>query len=201
MIRSFLPPQTDFSPTRDEVHAMLLSLAPRGRAWQSDDASGARQESVFKSFWYAVAGVWHRLETALSGVLDEWSAVTTTADLDLWMADYGLPDTCLPTGDDLVGAVRAGAGVGDTDWPAVAARFGIQMSVRYLKGVDPEFPGVTATLHAVLSPGAVVSPSGQSVGTATVGTTRLGEADILRIVCVLDRMVPAHLAITYEIAA
>lgn len=197
MNQVFLPRQNDFAPTRDEVHAMLMALAPRGRAWQTDDVSGARQDSVLKSFWYAVAGVWRSLETAVSATLTEWSPASTSADRDLWMTDYGLPDACLPTGDDLVAAVRAGAGTAGEDWVAFAASLGIVAQARWLKGnpLDPDYPGVTATLVMTLSTVMSFSAAQQPphAGNWQLGVQRLGDLNVSRIVCMLEACLPAHI--------
>lgn len=197
MNQIFLPRQNDFSPTREEVYAMLMALAPRGRAWQTDDVSGARQGSVLKSFWYAVAGAWRSLETAVSATLGEWSPASTAVDRDLWMTDYGLPDACLPTGDDLLAAVRAGAGAPEVDWVAAAGLLGIVAQARWLKGNpnDPDYPGVTATLVLTLSTVMSFSAAQQPprAGSWQVGVQRLGELEIARITCMLEACLPAHI--------
>ncbi len=188
-------------PTRDDVTEQLLALLPRGRAWQNHASVAVlSQQSVLKRFWRAVALPWTALETAICDAWDNMSCATAISDRDLWLEEYGLPDECDPFGDNLCGKAGSTGGTSTAYYAERIAALGYNVSLRWLKGFDPQFPGVTATLHAVIHPGTISSQPGMTVGNARVGVARLGEADIVRVICVLDRMIPAHVAITYEIA-
>lgn len=189
-------------PTIDDVSEQLLALLPRGRAWQNHEAmSVPASVSVMKKFWRGIAKPWTTLELAICDAWDNLFCATAVTDRDLWLEEYALPDECDPFGDNLCAKATATGGTSTAYYGAHIAALGYNVSLRWLKGYDPVYPGVTATLHAVIYPGVTTSPGGvASVGGAVAGGSWLGEADLVRIICVLDRMIPAHLAITYQIA-
>ena len=210
----------EYCPTRDEVTEMFLSLLPEGLAWQSKDGAIAVEDSVLKSFWYGIAGPWTELEDAICAQFDELFVATTSdpapfsealssnlgdgvfGDRDLWLADYGLPDDCDVSGASLDVLVAAAVGTEIDDYEALAAALGYDAQMRWLRGNDVEFPGVHSTLHVVID--SLSSASSALSSTSTFDTMIFddiifGDPEVVPLICVLDKMIPAHCAITYSV--
>src|SRR5262245_40103196 len=81
-------PRTDCT-TREEVASYIEGLFPRGRAWQTHDASISRQKSVMKQFIYALAGPLHDFEKAVCNSFDEMFCSTADVNRDAWLSEYG----------------------------------------------------------------------------------------------------------------
>lgn len=185
-------------PDTDDAFETFLALLPRGRAWQSG-ASGTvtPAESVMKRFWRAVATPWAAAEQAICDAYLDLSCATAEGDLDLWLEDYGLPDACDPSGDDLCAKVRTVGGDSASYWTGVAAGIGIVADIRFLKGDpdDPDHPGVAATLYARIDTLASFAADRRPpfCGNWNLGVQRLGDPDASRFACMLDNALPAHL--------
>lgn len=87
-------PSADICPTRDEMLPQLLALLPRGRAWGTHD--GGPFSGVMLQFWTAVADLFVYMNQRLCDLREEFFCSSAKETLDLWNADYGLPDGCDP---------------------------------------------------------------------------------------------------------
>lgn len=67
---------------------MLKGLLPRGEAWSSPEGS------VFYKLFQAVADEMLRIDTAISGAMDEADPNTSVQVLSEWERVVGLPDPC-----------------------------------------------------------------------------------------------------------
>lgn len=194
----------DVCPDRERSWLMFMASLPRGRAWQTHDSGIPRDESLLQRFWYAVAGPWTALEEAVCATIDEFFCATATVDLDLWLEEYGLPNDCEPFGEDLCAKVKARGGVSIAYYRGLAEDLGWDTQMRFLKGGDDEFPGVHATLHVTILPTSPNFIEPLDVENWELGDdihdSVLGEGNGALLVCTLDRVVPAHVAITYAIA-
>lgn len=190
-----------YCPDTDEVFDSLMSLLPRGRAWQTHDATIARETSVLMAFMYGLAAyIKEHVEDDLCQAFDEMFCSTASVDLDLWQQDYGLPDDCDPFGDNLCAKVLAIGGTSLEYYVDIAAQLGWATTMRWLKGDDEEFPGVVSTLF--ISIDISESDSGWTetrFSNWVLGESRLGSPDTSALSCALDRIIPAHAAIAYEI--
>lgn len=190
----------DECPDREQVYAMFLHLLPRGKAWQSNDASITHTSSVMQAFWYGISGPWTELEALICQSIDELYCMTTVKNVDAWDEEYGLPNDCSPLGDDLCGYVAAVGGTSAAYYVDIAQRAGWIIIARWLRGGDTEFPGVRSTLRVTVDK--LASPSYHApghLGIWTLGNTRFGETNTSDLECILDTIVPAHCEILYEV--
>lgn len=88
------PNSVDICPTQDEMVAQLISMLPRGRAWGTHD--GGPFAGVILQFWTAVASLFVYMNQRACDLRQEFFCSTAVETLDLWNADYGLPDGCDP---------------------------------------------------------------------------------------------------------
>lgn len=189
---------------QDDIHIGILALLPRGRAWQTHDGSIDRADTVLKSFWYGIAAVVEDAETAMCGTFDEFFCSTASDDLDLWLEEYGLPDDCDPWGDDICAKVSTLGGTSAAYYQALAADLGYATEMRWLTGDDAEFPGVYATLHIVIdSVASAALPAAPAYGAWVLGAPgasgALGTQDTSRLICAIEKILPAHCELTSEV--
>lgn len=190
----------DAAPSTDDCGQALLDLFPPGRAWQHGVGAVHREDSVFKRVVWALAAVWQAYEVACLAMIEEFFCATAAETLDLWNADYGLPSDCDPWGADICAKAGAAGGVGLDYYITRAAALGYVTEMRWLDGDDPEFSGITATLHVTIDSAASAAlPVEVDVETAELPDIELGTFDAAPLLCALDGVVPAHYDITYTI--
>ncbi|UPT85180.1 hypothetical protein HAP41_0000033365 [Bradyrhizobium barranii subsp. apii] len=128
----------------DDVTSGVLSLLPRGRAWQTNegapmpgqeigfspdafdgDAYSATRTtvSILYQYWRSYAVVLHYLTQRLCDLRMEFWCQSVKETRDEWMVEYGLPDDCDPF-PDLCTKVAAIGGTRCEYYQAVAARSG-----------------------------------------------------------------------------
>lgn len=118
------PPIEDpyFCPTKLQLWEQLLSLLPRGRAWQNHENAGDRLESPYNSqvgsfeigntplgaeqsmetfsvmerYWLAFAELLEWFHQRACALPPEWNCETVAETLPEWQNDYGFPDECDP---------------------------------------------------------------------------------------------------------
>lgn len=185
--------------SQEELFEGMLALLPSGNAWQARDSALPIELSVMKQFWYGVAASLYALSLAICTSYDEFFCDTADEDLDLWLEEYGLPDDCDPFANNLCAKVQTAGGTSIAYYEARAAANGFTTAMRWLKGDDVDFPGVRATLHVVID---TANSTGAfdvaHIGAAQVGIDRLGSPSAINLICVLEQIIPAHNAITYE---
>jgi uncharacterized protein YmfQ (DUF2313 family) len=192
--------------TQDESYDLLMALHPQGRAWQTHDRNASVEVSILRQFWMGVASVWASLETITTNMLLEFFCSTATTDLDLWAADYGLPDECDPFSEFICDKVTSGAGQDLAFYTGLAENIGFSATFSWLKGGLVEggeliYDGVYSTLRAVVdSSESEVSFEVITLGTWALGLDEpLGTPPLTQLECVLARIVPAHIALAYEV--
>ena len=135
-------------PTKEEYLVQLLSMLPRGRAWQSHEAATSAiierfpdepsecgiaecgtaecgqisvmvSRTVLAAYWAAFAGVNEYFAQRACQLLDEFFCETIKETFEVWADDYGFPDPCYPW-DDLCEkvAARGGQSCGYIVWAA-----------------------------------------------------------------------------------
>jgi hypothetical protein len=216
----------------------VLALLPRGRAWQSNEGgplaglvrafdpgtfddppfqTRQRTQSVLMGFWRSIAQVGTFINQRFCDLRLEFWCATQTETRDLWMAEYGLPDSCDPF-PDLCTKVAAIGGTRCEYYAAIAARAGWSIECETLAQSDCGdsagelvagcgFPGgranggmvrIVVNLHE--SPAyAGAFEALAYAGNFGAGDTLACDPDISPLKCILDRVVHAHIAIVYEV--
>jgi hypothetical protein len=225
-------------PTTREFLESVLALLPRGRAWQSNEGgplaglvrafdpgvfddppfqTRSRTQSVLMGFWRSIAQVGTFINQRFCDLRLEFWCATQTETRDLWMAEYGLPDSCDPF-PDLCTKVAAIGGTRCEYYAALAARAGWSIECETLAQSDCGdsagelvagcgFPGgranggvirIVVNLHE--SPAyAGAFEALPYAGNFGAGDTLACDPDISPLKCILDRVVHAHIAIVYEV--
>ena len=187
----------DPCPSSADILPRLLALLPRGRAWGTHDG-GPWPGSVLHGFWAAFADLLAYANTRICALRAEFFCATQSETNDRWMADYGLPDMCDPFADLCVKVAAAVGGSRRFEYlVALAALAGWTISIARTGAC-----AITITVHTGSSTsyvaGAGVAPR--------AGRMRAGwrpgcpNESVAPVVCILDRLLPAHCAITYASA-
>jgi uncharacterized protein YmfQ (DUF2313 family) len=87
-------PAQDICPTEADILPQLLAMLPRGRAWGNND--GAQTSGVRIGFWTVVAHLLAYINRRICDLREEFFCATAKETLDVWDAEYGLPDNCEP---------------------------------------------------------------------------------------------------------
>ncbi|NEW96652.1 hypothetical protein [Rhodopseudomonas sp. BR0G17] len=167
-------------------------------------------------FFAAIGAVRNFVEKRLCDLRLEFWCATQTETRDLWMAEYGLPDACDPF-PDLCAKVAALGGATCEYYTEKAAAIGWSISC----GVNDEQCGAqagcayvgdaitggvarAARIYIDVSLGDSPAYAGAYFPPPIMGCLYAGdvlacEPDITPLVCLLDRIVQAHIEITYRI--
>ena len=202
----------------DELTNQVLALLPRGRAWQTHEG-GPRPGSVLYGFWRSVAGVFAFANARLCALRAEFFCSTKRETYDLWLAEYGLPDECDPF-PDLCAKVAAQGGAHGEPYRALAAAAG--WDIECFEQDDPcgiiadcnlvdhessvagnaQIPAtVYIRVHRATSPAYSGPLRGEAYADCFVVDGLLNcPPDISGLVCVLNRIVHAHVRIEYLLA-
>jgi uncharacterized protein YmfQ (DUF2313 family) len=200
----------DKCPTKPEIHAQLLAALPRGRAWQSEHDLTPESGSVLARFWAAFAAVLEYVNTRICDALAEFSCGTMSETRDLWEADYGIPDDC-GLWTDVCHKVAAIGGTRCAYFAEIAARVGWAIECRDLRFNPPRADCAVADCAVLIEPRAAVleivvrltdSPAFGGAfwpvaDCAAAECASLCEPDLDPLRCVLERVAPGHLDITY----
>lgn len=186
--------------TQADLLENMLALMPRGDAHQSNDGTLDSSTSVMHAFWDGVSGPMFTLAQEIVNSYDEFFSFSANEDLDWWEEEYGLPDDCDPFANNLVAKVQTQGGTSIAYYEERAAALGWDTDMRFLKGDDVEFTGVTSTLHIVIH---TATSSAAFVVTHfsnwVLGISPLGAPNTTFLTCALDKIIPAHVAITSEV--
>jgi uncharacterized protein YmfQ (DUF2313 family) len=205
--------RADKCPTKPEIHAQLLANLPRGRAWQSEQDLTPESDSDLARYWSAFASVLEYVNTRICDALAEFSCGTMSETRDLWEADYGIPDDC-GLWTEVCDKVAAIGGTRCEYFAEIAARAGWTIECRNLRAEGPRLDCMTMdcaqfveTSPALLDILVLLDESPAWSGVAwpiadcgQMDCMRFCEPDPDPLRCVLERIVPAHLDITYEVA-
>lgn len=196
------------APTAGALLPSLLSLLPRGRAWQTDGFEVEFGTSILHRFWRAIgAGLSDVYGRATTVVLGSTVVTADAVFLDDWEAELGLPDPCVAPGAT-VGARRLAArlrllpgGASPSFFVCYASRLGWQIDIedQFLpfEAGRSECGALEGCGDDELSWLVIVSASDADryfeAGAGEAGLTPLGErpgrADLE---CVIRRAAPAH---------
>lgn len=206
-----------FCPTPEQITDQAIALLPRGRAWQTDEI-GPRPGSILFGFWRAIGEVIGFVSGRLCALREEFFCYSTSEMLSDWNETYGLPDPCDPY-IDLCTKVAAQGGARCEDLAAIAAASGWSIACRDANEVcglvadcgfaDNAFAGnatprstIIISVYLAQSPaysgGFEVLPYADNF----IADRALAcDPDIAPLVCVLSRVMHAHLAVEYEVVS
>ena len=181
-------------PTVDELAAQVEAQAPRGVAWGTDGAE-APATSPRRGVWRAIARALFLLNERICALGEEIFCATASETVDSWLAEYGLPDACDPSGGDLCAKVALVGGGRIADLEEGAARYGYDLAI-----YDPA-PRVRIRDDGYYTPGLMPGvefdlpldlPGGASEGAALAGAAQAGCAFVGTVEgCAGDRQVMA----------
>lgn len=208
-------PSLDICPTQDEIIPQLLALLPRGRAWRTHERIDGDAKSWIYRYFYSLANVWAWVNKRICDLRKEFFCATARETLDLWMAEFGLPDGCDPF-PDLCAKVAAVGGTRCDYYAAIAARAGWSIDCANTgqscgAQVGCSQVGCSQTGGSIL-PGAMAITVSLSKSTAfgagaqtqpKAGILQAGMPlacvpDISALECLITRVVGAHALVTYE---
>lgn len=199
--------------------AYTASMAQQVPAWSQSHLFQTldRPLTVMHAFWAAVSDFFWQLEAMLCALRSEFWCSTQSRTRDLWMLEYGLPDDCDPN-PDLCAKVGATGGTDCEYYAAVAARAGwsitceplfsaicMQLGLFQLGDVGLGGQGGASTIRIIVD--LDNSPAFQGaiqtqplLGAFQLGNTLNCPPDISPLVCLLDRILHAHVAVIYQTA-
>jgi len=198
-------------PTSDDIVAQLVALLPPGLAWQTTALDTPIRWGFFKAFADVLADV----EAFICTLIKEFFCQTHTLTQDWWLLDYGLPDSCDPY-PDVCAKVMAQGGANCAYWQNVAASAGwnIACGQSIFATTGCAQAGCAQAGNSVARGSLLIivflssSPAFQQSFThiARAGCVLAGQIlgcgpDIGPLVCLLDRILPAHAQITYEVVS
>lgn len=202
-------------PSLDETATQVLALLPRGRAWRTHRQS-VDPDSVLYKYWRSFAEVLSFFNERVCAVRLEFWCATQSETYDQWMIEYGLPDGCDPY-PDLCAKVSAIGGSTCAYYTEAAARIGwtiecgalvedcgavmgcALMGNAFTGGIAPK-PQLRIRVDLVNSPAFAGKYGAQPV----MGCLQMGEAlncepDITSLICLLERIVQAHVEVVYVV--
>jgi uncharacterized protein YmfQ (DUF2313 family) len=227
-------------PSQDDTTLALLALLPRGKAWPANDGGGTYMNFkawlaglgssipapsqwgpgfVQAAYFAAVATVLQWTAQQFCDLKAEFFCASASQTLDLWNAEYGLPDACDPRAD-LCTRVESLAGSDCAFFFSLAARAGWDIAC-YTGAQSTGARGgccYGGNENCVGSMGIAaacvmiqVSLSGsvayQQVGSPPLGGLLMGGQpvnclpSILALQCLLARVAQAHLTLIYVLVA
>lgn len=195
--------------------AYTVTMAQPGFAQTGLFQTLDRPLTVMHAFFSAAADFFSQLEQMLCALRLEFWCATQTQTNDLWLAEYGLPDDCDPfpnlcakvgaiggTRCEYFSAVAAQAGWSiscDNVFSAICAMFGAFQYGNVGFGGQGGAATIQITVDLENSPAFQGLIETQPMfGAFQFGNTLNCEPDISSLVCLLDRIVPAHVAVTYQ---
>jgi hypothetical protein len=224
-------------PTVQQSAQSLAALAPRGKAWPVNDGGGLIAQFLAwlaglngavptPSQWppgYVQAGLFAAIAAVKNYVEAQWCALkqefwcaSAQQTLDLWNAEYGLPDPCDPFAD-LCLKVSAPAGTRCAFFVALAAAAGWVISCsdfhvgsgtqcgsgqfgsgQFGMGIAASILTITVFLSQSPAYTGVLAPS--QFGLMQFGMRLSAPPDISPLKCLLARVIQAHLTVNYVTA-
>jgi uncharacterized protein YmfQ (DUF2313 family) len=172
---------------------------------------GAPRLTVMQQYWAAYASVLEYLHQRACALLEEMLCATTVDLRGEWGADYGFPDPCLPY-DTLCEKVRAEGGATCAYFVGLAARLGYAIECRDC-GAGAEAGCAEASLDetCVCAPSvmlirilrtaspALVAGEPFEAGSAVAGCTPPCPPVPDDLVCLINRLKPAHVKALFEV--
>lgn len=204
-------------PSEDQTRDAILALLPRGRAWQTHEGRPDTTSTIYR-FWQAVAYAFWLVNSRLCALRAEFFCRTASETLPEWMVEYDLPNDCEPYPElcDKVNAIGDGRCQTYID---IAARAGwdiecldnAQACGNFIGdfSLGEDMPGnvsqageIIILVHTATSPSFTGTYSGAPfVGDMYAGETLDCDPDVAALMCILDRVIHAHVTVRYEYAA
>lgn len=173
-----------------------------------------RPLTVMHAFWSAAADYFYQLTQLLCALRLEFFCATQSQTRDLWLAEYGLPDACDPSPDlcakvaatggtrcEYFGEIAARAGWSidcDNVFTAICAMFGTYQLGEIGLGGQGGAATIRVTVHLGESPAYLGRIETQPLlGGFQLGKLLTCPPDITPLICLLDRVVPAHVTVNY----
>lgn len=194
--------------------AFTLTMAQPGFAQIGMFQTLDRPLTVLHAFWSAVADYFYQLTQLLCAMRLEFWCATQSQTRDLWLEEYGLPDACDPF-PDLCAKVAALGGTRCEYYSEIAARAGWSIEcANVFSAICAMFgtyqlgqsglggQGGAATIHVIVHLSQSPAFVGKTETQPLLGIFQLGKPlacppDIGALVCLLDRIVPAHVTAIY----
>ena len=225
------PPFT--CPTLEQSIQATAALLPRGKAWPANDGGGTIANFlawlaslgnripapgdwpagyVQAGFVAALGTVRNWIEGQFCALKDEFFCASATTTLDLWNAEYGLPDNCDPY-PNLCAKVGYFGSPHCPSWVALAASLGWSIACSDFGGGTQAGcchagnalanPGAQATIVTITvfldSSGAYGIPMStpSRAGIFLAGQQQQCQPNITSLECAFQRILPAHLTVNY----
>jgi hypothetical protein len=197
--------------------AFTAGMAQQGFAQPGLFQTLHRPLTVMHAFWSAVADFFFQLTQVLCAVRLEFWCATQSKTRELWLAEYGLPDACDPF-PDLCAKVAALGGTNCAYYRQVAARAGwsidcetlssaicFEIGTFQLGNVGLGGAGGAAAIGVTVDLAASPAFQGRidtrpQLGAFQLGNTLNCDPDFAPLVCLLDRIGHAHVAVLYQTA-
>lgn len=214
-----------FCPTKWQIWHQITALLPHGRAWQTHeppvygtDESGNPDLdtlTVQQRYWAAFAEVLEYLHQRACALLDEMFCATTQELRPEWLTEWGFPDACEPY-DALCEKVADIPGASCADITAAALRRGwvidcVDCGMGPFHAPVADFGmadislaecgcfGLTIRVLTAQSP-AYTTPTFYPVADIAVADcSDLCGPRVEALVCLIERIRPAHIPVTYEV--
>jgi uncharacterized protein YmfQ (DUF2313 family) len=194
-----------------------VSWAQRGLFQSGVVQALRRKPSVLHQFWAGVAEVFAHVYARVAALAAEFFCATANETLDLWNQEYGLPDACDPA-PNLCAKVAISGGTQCSYFQEVAANAGWDITCESPPANVCAMTGIAAT-GGVFTGGAAgvssilvfvdlaVSSAYQGsiqtqplTGIYLTGLPVACAPDITGLTCILDRIVPAHVQVAYDVS-
>lgn len=214
-----------FCPTKWQLWHQVLALLPRGRAWQTHeppiyttDAHGdpdLDSLTVQQRYWAAYAEVLAYLHARACALLSEMFCSTVKEMRQEWLVEWGFPDACeaydalcekvtdIPDSSCAgltATALRRGwviscADCGDEGYvPSVA-----DDAVAGCAAVECPCTGITIRVFLSQSPAYVAEALYPVADVALSDCSELCGPRVEPLICLIERIRPAHVPVTYEV--
>jgi uncharacterized protein YmfQ (DUF2313 family) len=207
-----------FCPTKWDLFGQIRGLLPHGRAWQNHDQAQAFVTSaetsqygqyevgstglgaeiavpaltILEQYWAAFAEVLEFMHQRACALLDEMFCQTVDETLPEWFYEWGFPDPCLPYTALCQKTIAIGgatcAYLQDVAW-----------SRGWLITCSSTHNEILVTIDAEGSPAYGGPPRPNRAGRMISGCNSCADAGAADLICLIERIKPAHVLAEYEI--
>ncbi len=222
-------------PTLEQSILATAALLPRGKAWPVNDGGGTIANFlawlaalgdaipapgdwppgfVQAGFIAALGTVRNWIESQFCALKAEFFCASAIETLDLWNAEYGLPDNCDPY-PNLCAKVGYFGSPQCASWAALAASIGWSIACSNFaggtqagccyagnaladQGQQSTIINITVFLGGSASYGVALSTPSRA-GRMLAGQQQQCQADITSLECAFQRILPAHLTVNYAV--
>jgi uncharacterized protein YmfQ (DUF2313 family) len=204
-------------PANSNVWTLSDVWAPPDIWWFNAPAAPADWPAGYVQcgFTAALGTVCNWIESRFCALKEEFFCATANETLDLWNAEYGLPDQCDPLPNLCAKVATIGGTPNCAYWTSLAAELGWSIScATVLQGAGSQFGSsqcgtaqfgtgiqptvIDITVHLASSPAYGGALSQLPIfGPMQFGDRFGQEPNITPLTCAFDRLLPAHLTFNY----